>query len=224
MDDHGSAPHGGGTTAKEDARLLLAVQTAVQLVDGCDHASVAGLDGDRFVTRVATDPVAAQADALQHELGEGPCADAVRSRETVLSNDLGDEQRWPRWTARVRAESGVASVVSLWLDTQGGFTGVLNLYGTEREGFGDTGLATAETIAARLVVAIAAGRESDELNAIGTRTVIGQAEGILMERLGIDGAEAFALLRRAAEHGGVKVAQVALDLVRTRELPQTLAE
>jgi len=59
---------------------------------------------------------------------------------------------------------------------------------------------------------------------VGTRTVIGQAEGILMERLGIDAAAAFAHLRRAAEHGDVKVAQVAIDLVRTRELPPGVPE
>ena len=43
----------------------LALQTAVQVVEGCDHAGVTLVAGDHLVTHAASDPVAEQADRLQ---------------------------------------------------------------------------------------------------------------------------------------------------------------
>jgi len=76
---------GGGN---EDTRLRLAVQVAVQMVDGCDHASITAVNGSDVVTRAASDPLAEQADRWQREHGEGPGADAIRSCGTVVSQDL----------------------------------------------------------------------------------------------------------------------------------------
>lgn len=205
--------------SKEDARLRLAVATAVQLVDGCEHASITVVEDEALRVRAATEEVAERADRLQHELGEGPGLDAVRTRSTVVSHDLAEDERWPSWRAGAATDLGLACAVSLWVEAEQSFQGTLNLYGTRPHALTPDALATAAAIAERLGVAVLAGRESDELNAVGTRTVIGQAEGILMERLGIDAAEAFALLREAAERTGTKVAQVAVQLVRTRELP-----
>ena len=56
--------------------------------------------------------------------------------------------------------------------------------------------------------------------AIANRTVIGQAEGILMERFGIPADQAFAVLRRVSQHRNVKLNRVAEELVRTRETPE----
>jgi AmiR/NasT family two-component response regulator len=51
------------------------------------------------------------------------------------------------------------------------------------------------------------------------RTVIGQAQGILMERFNVDGQQAFSVLRRVSQQHNVKVLRVADELVRTRETP-----
>lgn len=208
-----------GESSKGDARLRLAVATAVQLVEGCEHASIAAVEGEVVHVRAATDEVAEAADRLQRELAEGPGHDAVKTRSTVVSQDLEVDDRWPEWAAAVRADLGLACAVSLWLDAEQAFQGTLNLYGGRPDALTPDALATGAAIAERLGVAIRAGRESDELNAVGTRTVIGQAEGILMERLGVDAGDAFTLLREAAERTGTKVARVAVELVRTRELP-----
>jgi AmiR/NasT family two-component response regulator len=56
--------------------------------------------------------------------------------------------------------------------------------------------------------------------ALGTRTVIGQATGILMERFGLDADRAFDVLTRIASNTETKVRDVAADVVRTRRLPQ----
>ena len=56
--------------------------------------------------------------------------------------------------------------------------------------------------------------------ALQSRTVIGQAEGILMERLGVDSDQALAYLKRISSHTNTKLVQVAGDIVRTRQLPE----
>jgi AmiR/NasT family two-component response regulator len=69
-------------------------------------------------------------------------------------------------------------------------------------------------------VAVAIGLEIENRSkAMITRTVIGQAEGILMERLGITADQAFDELRRISSRSNQKLAAVAAELVRTRELP-----
>ena len=56
--------------------------------------------------------------------------------------------------------------------------------------------------------------------AIVNRTVIGRAEGILMERFDISPDHAFAVLRRVSQHRNVKLNRIAEELVRTRETPR----
>ena len=57
-------------------------------------------------------------------------------------------------------------------------------------------------------------------HAVESRTVIGQAEGILMERLGIDSAQALVYLRRVSSHSNRKVIDIASEIAQTRELPE----
>jgi AmiR/NasT family two-component response regulator len=66
----------------------------------------------------------------------------------------------------------------------------------------------------------AAGVEIDHLRvALGRRLVIGQAQGMLMERLGIDAGQAIDYLMRESSQRNRKVFLIAEDIVRTRELP-----
>lgn len=55
--------------------------------------------------------------------------------------------------------------------------------------------------------------------AVETRGVIGQAQGILMERFGLDADRAFGVLRRYSQDGNVKLRHVAEHLVVERQLP-----
>ena len=80
----------------EIQQLQLAVDLAVQLIAGCDHAGVSILRRGSISTPAASDDLVRNGDAWQYELGEGPCLDAVHSRETVISEDLTQEARWPR--------------------------------------------------------------------------------------------------------------------------------
>ena len=60
---------------------------------------------------------------------------------------------------------------------------------------------------------------ADLLAAIDSRKLIGQAQGILMERYDIDDARAFAILARASQNTNVKLREIAEFVVRTRRVP-----
>lgn len=203
----------------EVERVQLGVNTAVQMIEGCDFVGVTLVDGTTgAVTHVASDPVAEQAERQQHEEEDGPAPDCIRARQAAVVQDVRTETRWPGWTPRA-GELGIGSSASLWLHTDDDSLGSLTLYSTKPFRFTPDVLATAQTLAHRLSVGIVAGRRTDQLNAVGSRTVLGQAQGILMERHRIDAEEALRRLDRAAEESGLEPAQVAVKLVRTRELP-----
>ncbi|WP_255371679.1 ANTAR domain-containing protein [Cellulosimicrobium sp. CUA-896] len=54
-----------------------------------------------------------------------------------------------------------------------------------------------------------------------TRTLIGQAQGIIMERFGLSDARAFAVMSRVSQDSNVKLVDVARDIVSTRRVPGT---
>jgi ANTAR domain len=77
-----------------------------------------------------------------------------------------------------------------------------------------------QALAAQISVALAAQREIQQRSvAMTNRTVIGQAEGILMERLGIDADQAFAYLRRLSQTENRKLVTICNEIVELRQLP-----
>lgn len=60
----------------------------------------------------------------------------------------------------------------------------------------------------------------DVEEALERRLIIGQAQGILMERLGLTPERAFAYLNRASQQTNTKLEKVAEQLVETRLLPR----
>ncbi len=80
---------------------------------------------------------------------------------------------------------------------------------------------------ARLALDSAEERASDEkrtgnlIEALRTRELVGQAQGILMERERITADQAFDVLRRASQHMNIKLREVAATLVETGESPET---
>ncbi|GAA2085255.1 GAF and ANTAR domain-containing protein [Aeromicrobium halocynthiae] len=186
-----------------------------------DGAGISLYDGKNPIkTLGSTAPFVEAADRFQHELGEGPCVEALREEERVHVADLENDDRWPRWAKPVVAELGVRSVLALQLFVRDRELGALNLYSKTPGAFSSDDIETASYFAAHAAVALSGLRSVDQLkDAMSRRTLIGQAEGILMERFGMDGERAFALLRRLSQHRNVKLYDLAEHLVRTRELP-----
>ena len=197
-----------------------AVRIATELIPRCDHAGVSVVHRSGFIdTPARTSPLVAAVDRLQYEVQQGPCLDAIRVAETVTSVDLSQERRWPRWASRV-AELGIASMLCVRLYTSQDTLGALNLLSLTRNGFGDDDATTAGHLAAHLAVALAESQHADDLHSGAlNRTVIGQAEGILMERFSLTSNRAFEVLSRVAQEHDAPLHRVAADLIRTRETP-----
>jgi GAF domain-containing protein len=205
-------------STRGDLKQMLeeAVLAATQLVEGCDHAGITVVHSRRRVTTdVATDDVVRRGDELQYELGEGPCLEAIYEHETIISDDLTREERWPRWSRIAAEELGVRSMLCLRLyvapdDTVGG----LNLYGDQTHAFPASERHTALALAAHIAVAYVAASEQSGLDsALATRTIIGQAEGMLMQRYGLNESQAFDVLRRHSQAENRKLHDIALELV-----------
>jgi hypothetical protein len=145
--------------AQNETELLrLAVDLAVRLIDGCDHAGISVVQGRELSTPVAFDDVARRGDTLQYQLREGPRLDVVRWQETVISPNLSEEARWPEWTPRAVSVLGIKAMMSLWLyagiNPDGADSyGVLNLYSDSIDPFGPNEYAIAQVMAAQTSVA-----------------------------------------------------------------------
>jgi GAF domain-containing protein len=204
------------------AKVLL---TAVATLDGCDFAGIFILEGEEVTTPVQTDIVVSQVDALQRQLGEGPCLDSLDKRIIIYALDLMDDPRWVIFGPRAAAV-GVRSLLALPL-VANGTIGVLNLYGRYPHAFGAVDRAKALILATLAGLAYGVSHIHDEearvldtlSEALGSREVIGQAQGILMERERITGDQAFDILRRASQHLNIKLREVAQSLVDTGERP-----
>ena len=199
-----------------------AVELATPILHGSDTAGVCVVyRGERIDTHAATNEAIRQFDALQHELQEGPCLDALQMEDTVYSRDLSTDERWPRWGPKVAGDLGFSSIVSYRLFSTGKSLGALNLYGERKAAFSTDGIHDGVALAAHVSVALAAAQEVESLEkALGGRTVIGQATGILMERFDMPADRAFSVLSRLSQHKNVKLRELADYIVETRTVPK----
>lgn len=199
-----------------------AVVIATQILPGCDAAGVCVVyRGDRVDTHATSNDALRQVDALQHELDEGPCLDALQQQDTVHSGDLSVDGRWPKWGPEVAGRLGLFSILSYRLFSTDENLGALNLYGRSRSAFSTDDIHDGIALAAHVGVALAGAQEVENLEkALGGRTVIGQATGILMERFDLKPDRAFAVLSRLSQQKNVKLRQLAEQIVQTRTIPK----
>jgi GAF domain-containing protein len=184
-------------------------------VPGFDHVGISTLHKDGKVeTKAATGHLVYELDALQYELGEGPCVETLRAVEVVSAPSIRHDQRWPRYVpGAVKAGLRSQLAVRLYLDGEGTLGG-LNLYSNSSDEVSPEAESTAELFAAHAAIALDYAKERDTLNqALQSRKVIGQAIGMLMERYGMNEDRAFAFLVRASSHSNLKLRDIAQELV-----------
>jgi transcriptional regulator with GAF, ATPase, and Fis domain len=205
------------------ATMDTAVDIAVRTIAGADAAALSIVEKRKRVdTPAATDRAARYSDELQYELGEGPCLDAIWEHHVIDTTDLDNEPRWPRWAPRVVWEAGFRSMVCFRLFLSEHTVGALNLYSRTVDGFDTPDREAGIAIAAHIAVAVRAAQQVDQLqSALDSRTTIGQATGILMERSDLDAFQAFMVLTNVASSLERKVADLAEEFVATRRLPAT---
>jgi hypothetical protein len=215
-----------------DAVLRRIAEAAVDTVAGCAMASVTLVEKGTCRTAATTAPEASAVDRAQYDAGEGPCLDAVDA--PVVYAPSFPDARWPVLGARP-VELGACSAASFRLAAAGapggadpartGTTGSLNTYGHRPAAFSAEAQQVGLVLAAHASMAAAVVRERDHLQdqtqqlsrALLTRDVIGQAKGILMERLKLTPEQAFDALRHASNQLNAKLQTVASTLAETGE-------
>ncbi len=192
-------------------------QYARLAVDGDDAGILLVHARNRVETPAGTSSNVDRAHQLQADLHEGPGLDAIDGGDQayLVENVLTDE-RWPTWS-KALAELGYRSVVSSSLDTRSRRFGSLNVYSRRIAAFDASDAGVIKILAAHASVAIAtAALRADMYAALGTRTTIGQAEGILMHAFDITAEQAFAYMRRLSQDQNIKLIRIAEDLVANR--------
>ena len=201
--------------------VAAAMRSVLSLVQGCDYVTITQLKGDKPPSSIHwTHETALQADQAQYDLHEGPCLDASKQDGILHSHNLPIERRWPCWTPRA-CDLGIGSVLAVPLATKRSRLGALNLYAARPDAFTQDDMEVGFRIAASIAVALVHAKTEEAAEAaLQSRTVIGQAEGILMERFNLSPDAAFGVLVRLSQSENVKVRDIAADLVRTRRMDQ----
>jgi len=157
-------------------------------------------------------------DETQHAGGDGPCMEAIRTRDVVLCEDIATEARWPVWTALARRQ-GVGSVLSYPFDVDPLTLGALNLYGDRPRAFGEdvpiVAMLVADHASLLLRVRLQWIAQQDRAAAVHTDAAVERAVGIVMAQRGCPPQQALRHLHEAADKLGVDVPVVAERLVRT---------
>lgn len=161
-------------------------------------------------------------DETQYARGDGPCMEAIRTRDVVMSQDLAAEERWPAWSSTARRH-GIRSVMSYPFDVDSLTLGALNLYADRPQAFTDDVPIIAMLVSdhAGLLLRVRLRQfTEDERRARagddhGHGTDVERAIGIVMAQRGCPPQQALGHLREAATNLGVDVPAVAERLVRT---------
>jgi GAF domain-containing protein len=194
-----TTPHGVASTTDRILRLTVAT------LDGCDEAGLclAGRGGEAAST---TSDLLLQLEKLQGDLGEGPCVEALTGVDFLYVPDLLDDQRWPSFS-RAAVALGLRSAMAYRMSANDETVGALQIYGQLPGAFNAhervQGLIFATFAGMSLSLITAQRAEQDRIDnlevALASREIIGQAQGIMIERELITADQAFQPFLAAAE-------------------------
>ena len=206
--------------AEDDFGATMArfVTRIVRTVPGCDDAIITV----RSATGVET--VHSSRDLGFDPLVPGPIVEAVTYGEPRRLDDVAVDQRWPAFGTQF-VNAGYRSCLCLPVSTNGDETAVLTLLSTKPDGFGEAAYDVVLLLTLHAGVAFdnaSLFHDSRELvtqlrNALRTRSLVGQAQGLLMRHFSYDSAHAFEVLKRASQNSNRKLRDLAALLVRGHE-------
>ena len=162
-----------------------------------------------LATVAASDQTIMAMDADQYSTGQGPCVDASIKGHWFHAESLDTETRWPAFTPRARG-LGIKAILSSPLRACEKPVGALNIYSRTAQSFEIRDQESAGVFAqqASVILSDARAEVSDTQmairfqDALQSREVISLAQGIIMEREGVDKERSFnALLRSSHSHG-----------------------
>ncbi len=208
--------------AHESVAEVMAMSVAD--IEACDLAAVVTMDEDGLVSTPAySDRAVGEIGFIQSPPRGGALINALASETALYAADLADGS-WPDMSQEAE-EAGVRGLLMLPLDVHPQ-PAALALFARYPSAFGVVdrarGLLMAYLAGVTLArtVTVDEGRLAGALEAsLGVRELIGQAQGILMEREHIPADQAFDLLVRASIHLDMKTRDVARAMVESGEWP-----
>jgi GAF domain-containing protein len=196
---------------------------ALAVLPGWDAAATTLVEEDRVATFGSTEPRIEKVDQHQYDLWSGPCVDALNGEIQYLDGkDV--PQKWEPFHAAI-SKIGINSVLSFPLHAGDEVIGALNFYAETQDAIESGNLEEGQAFAAQASVALAAAKgfqasreQVQQLEeAIQTRTMIGQATGLLMAQEGLTSQEAFQKLVRVSQTSNIKLREIAHRYVSTWE-------
>lgn len=202
-------------SANTDALLRKLIIGAAESVPGAQYAGISVTKRQRFCeTAAATHRYPAVLDEIQDRHEQGPCLSAAVQQDRVRVDDLGADQRWPRYREEALKQTPIRSVLSFGMFGDSQTTASLNFYAEPANAFDDGSVNLGLLFATHTALVWNMLRRDQQFRtALFSRDLIGQAKGMLMERFDIDAAAAFALLTRMSQESNTPVAQVAKQVV-----------
>jgi GAF domain-containing protein len=170
-------------------------------------------------------------ELFQLQTDQGPCVDCFHTGQPVSVADLPSVGRWPRFTAAA-AEVGFAAVHAVPMRLRTEVIGALNFFDTNPGALDEGKLRVGQALADVATIGLLQQRAihsrdlvTEQLQtALHSRIVIEQAKGILAERLHLDVAEAFAVLRSSARSHNRRLSELAQSIVDgTEQIPPAVA-
>jgi GAF domain-containing protein len=207
--------------AERCVQLLGVAAAGLLLADGQGTLQVVAASSER--TRLL--------ELFQLQTDQGPCVDCFHTGQPVSVADLSPPVRWPRFTVAA-AEVGFAAVHAVPMRLRTEVIGALNLFDTNPgaldEGKLRIGQALADVATIGLLQQRAIHRRdvlTEQLQtALNSRILIEQAKGVLVERLHLDVAEAFTMLRAAARSHNRRLSDLAQAIVDgSEQIPPAMA-
>ena len=194
-------------------------RSAVEFVDGCDHASLMVRRNGTTVTIGASDELARGIDELERVAKQGPCIDAITdgSREEHICSDLTKPGQWPDLAQVLLERTEVKGMAGFRIRQDGDRVGALNVFSNTAGALSPRSLAQASLLTAFASVALAAlerGEEAATLRAgLESNREIGKAVGLLMAMHSIDDHQAFTMFSQISQEMNIKLAKLAAQVV-----------
>lgn len=198
-----------------DALLRELIEVAAEAVPGAQYAGITVTRRQHSSeTAAATHRYPVLLDGIQDRCQQGPCLSAAAQQDRVRIDDLGADKRWPRYREQALRDTPIRSILSFGMFGDGQTNAALNFYAEPTNAFDDGSADLGKVFATHTaLVWNMLRREHQFRRALVSRDIIGQAKGMLMERLAIDAAEAFRLLTRLSQESNTRIAQVAQQVI-----------
>jgi hypothetical protein len=197
-------------TVTPNSTMRAAVRLAVHLLPGAEHAGISVIERTQQRHTVAwTDEVVRSAET-GHTGGERtPYWEQLWSAPVVRLEDSESQGG-----GEVLADLGLRSALSLRLRADRRRLTVLTAYARKPRAFDEAATRVGRLFTAHVSLALDSATVREQLTeAMRTRDLIGQATGILMERMNVDAAEAFESLVKASQRENVKLRDLARRIV-----------